>query len=255
MTKFKKLLCMFLACLLVLSIASCGQSNDADKDDDKDTSTKTEETVKEEKLSDSDMVEKVANDFMDSLCKLDVEKAVTYLDNYDGELPFKNKDELINNFCEELLAEEGLDAYKDDFVKIMSKAFDSLIDTMSYKIEDTNVDGDNAKVKISITMADTENIDFDEVLSDMDFDPEAYIQELTDSGKITDSMSEEEIMNAIMPKLLEIMGDCFDVAFKNADTTTIDDEMELTKNGDNWIISGGDEIMKSFSESLDLDLN
>ena len=227
MNNLKKLLCMLLAAMMIFALTACGDK----ASDEKDAKNKT--TVEKDPEAE---VNKVAADFMDSFCKLDFKSASDLMEEVDKDLPFQNLDDLktisLNQMVE---ASPELEPYKDSFTGIFDLVFGAITDSMNYTIDETQIDGDSATVKISFEMIEADalsSIDFD----DIDFDAESYVKELLADGTLSASSSQEDVINALMPKMIEIMSTSIEEKMKNIGTQSDELELKLKKEDGKWII-------------------
>ena len=250
MEKLKKLLCALLVSAIAVSVVSCGKSSDYD-DDDNDSSRKTgltdEQKEEKEEVSDEDSVKATVEGFMDAFCDFDFEEAVNYLDAEDAldSLSFRNKKEFVEKMCEIMSANSGLDAYKDDFNKCMSKVFDKIVDSFEYDITKVKVDGKKATAEISLSFIDASTLDFEDAVSSTVDEVSAMMQELQDQGK-----SQEEILEVVMPKYFDLIADAMIKAMDDVESTSVSDKLNLVKDGKDWVIAEGDKVMKELSKGF-----
>ncbi|MBO4897625.1 MAG: hypothetical protein J5590_04950 [Clostridia bacterium] len=241
MSKIKKLLCILISAMLLFALAACGNTGSSSEGKKDGAGQK----------SDKDIVEGVVTDYMDVLCDLNLKEASTYLDlDEDAKLPFEDEDDFVDKVFEEALASnEMFEGLEEEFQPIIEIVRDAIKDSLEYEILETDVDGDEATVKINFTVIDTDAVNFDNIdFDDVDFDFEGYFQELLESGAISESSSQDEMLKAFMPKIVELMSDKFQETLDNADTTTDEIELKLEKSGDKWIITDPGETFDSFDD-------
>lgn len=243
MNKTKKLLCILLAGMLLFALAACGDGESASKS--KGTTAKSAE----------DEVREVVDGFFENVFTLNMDEASKFLaSGSEQDLPFKSRDDLMNKAFEAM--EEGagemaeaLEPYRDDLKDLFNHVIDGMVDKMTYEIEDCKADGDKATAKVKTTIVTGnpfESLNFD----DIDFDFESYLADLAAGGKISESSSMEEMMGAIMPKILEVLTDTIDTRLEDIETETEEEEIELVKEDGKWYIT--DESGDSVFDSLDL---
>ena len=94
---------------------------------------------------------------------------------------------------------------------------------------------------------DTDAVSFDDIdFDNIDFDFEGLFNELLTGGQITEASSEEEMIKAMMPKMIEALSEEFKKTLDNAETTTEEIEIELEKSGDDWVITDPGATFDSF---------
>lgn len=237
----KKLLSLLLALAMTMSLAACGDKKDAE---DANTETKQEEKVekkedKKEEVDGEEAATEAMEGFLDAICDLDFEAAEKF---YDGEIPAELKsslgdlDTLVEEAMKEMPAEFG--DYKKDFEDVLNVIVDKAKESISYEIK--NVDGEGEEYKFTVEMAyPDENFDGEKAFTDAFGDVEEKTMELVtklaEEGKITETSTEEDLMKAIIPELINLLKD----AVKDVKIDTVTEEAEFTvvlKDGE-WLVS------------------
>jgi len=228
----KKLLSLILALSLTLSLAACGGKGE-DKAKDEPNEKKEVKADKKE-LKGEDAARDAAENFFDAFCDFDFEEAEKY---FDGEIPSDVKG-AYSMALDEMLAgmPAEMSAYKSDFEDIFNDLIEKMKKSVSYKITDVEGDGDEYIVSVELTMPDMESVDFDSVMSSsMEEELMTLVMEYAESGKITESMSEDEMMEIIMPELIKIIKNAFnDMDFE---TTTDSGEITVAEIDGEWLVT------------------
>ena len=216
-------LCAVLTLALVFSFVAC--SDDAAKD---------EEVIEE--VDGEEEAEKVVESFMDGFCEFDIKEMSKYC--VDGDAFTENigyedfKQELIDRMSKEFSPELAvqLEPLFEGMVDIVSK-------TIEYKITDIEKDGDDYVVTVEYS-----SIDFEELSN---YSNEAFsgenstkmgeelAQELIDNGTITESSTQEEVVEALIAGMtdkvlndLEGAIDDFEKVEKTVEITVVEDDGE-----------------------------
>ena len=225
----KKLLSLILALACAASLTACG----GDKSDDKKEEPSTKTEVKKE-LDGEDAARDTAENFFDAFCDFEFEKAEKY---YDGEIP----SDLKNAFSLELdkvmsdIPPE-LSPYKSEFEDLFNTMIEKSKQSFSYKITNVEGDGDEYIVSVDLTTPNVADVDFDAMLSGtMEEELMALVMEYAESGKITETMSEEEMMDILMPEMMKILKSVVnDIEFE---TTTESGEITVAKVNGKWLVT------------------
>lgn len=227
MYKLRKIFCLLLAALMLLAVSACG-------------------TTAKDEVSE---VKGIATSFLDSVCKLDLKEAASYLDG-EVDLPFDNAESLISSLMDKTLGgNEELASFKDSLMPVLTLMINAIKNSMKYEVKDCTVDGENATVKVDFSMLDTDAVNLDDLdIENTDFDFEGYIQELFDNGQISEETSEEDIIAAVMPKLVEVMSGEVQKELDSAETTTEEKEITLTKKDGKWVITDGADFLEGLDE-------
>ena len=233
----KKLLMGILALTLALSFTACGE--DSKKDSDKEETKQTETKKDDKKEADpKDAAEDAVKGFMDAFSEFDFTEMEKYI---DGELPAEFaefdfstiKEETINSLPEEL------DAYKDDFGKMFDTAIDKMLATISYDITNVEEDGDNYVISVDVTMADFNALE-ESLNNALSADlTEKFIEigeEAIANGDLSEDSTEQEVMDYLMPKAIDMIGDVLDEEIKSLERTTEEGEFVVTEVDGEWLI-------------------
>lgn len=228
----KKLLTGILALTLALSFTACGK-------DESTNDSKNPDTPKvEDKISSTDAAKEVATSFMDAYKKFNIEEASQYV---NGEIS-----EEIAQFDIENIKKEMLKTMPEDFAPMadyLTDMLDSVVDTISssteYKIISAEEDGDNVKVVVDVTSPNVDNLEatFENAMAeDMEQEMLVILTEAMESGALTESSTDEEMMEYLMPKIFEIAEEMIVEELKNAETTTKNFNLILTEVDGKWLI-------------------
>lgn len=213
MSKLKRILGAVLVSVMAISLVACGGSDKSD-------------------------IEKVLTNYMDAAKKCDFKTAFSYLDEAPGEeFNFENRDEFVEYMSDQMAEAGSFAGYEDDLKNIITKIADKVFDSIEYTIKSVDIDGDNATATLEVSMISQDSLDFEKVIANSDFDFESYITELITNGTIK---SEEDVADAIMPKLIELI----DEALEKAESEKKDEEIKLSRKDGKWLISKeSDEFM------------
>ena len=234
----KKLLMGILALTLALSFTACGE--DSKKDSDKEETKQTETKNDNKKEADpKDAAEDAVKGFMDAFCEFDFKEMEKYI---DGELPAEFaefdfstiKEETVNSLPEEL------DAYKDDFGKMFDTAIDKMLATISYDITNVKEDGDNYVISVDVTMADFNALEEslnNALTSDLSDKIVEIGEEAMENGDLSDDSTEQEVMDYLIPKAIDMIGDLLEDEIKNLERTTEEGEFVVTEVDGEWLIN------------------
>ncbi|MBQ4516978.1 MAG: hypothetical protein II997_00155 [Clostridia bacterium] len=196
----KKVLSVVLVLLFSVSLlAGCGSSDAGTAPSSIENSAETNEEA----------ATKAAEHFIKSLIDLDVDsmrKTVVNPERYE-EL-FSQLD--VNVLIENLLTESPeMAAYKEPLAEIIEYVFDKMMANADYTINETKKDGKNYIVSAEITLPELGDFDsiFETAMGNTFSDEKiaALIGQLFVDGKVTNSSSEEDIMNAVMSEILSSM--------------------------------------------------
>lgn len=229
----KKLMALLLALVLSFSLVACGKNTEKD-----DTKEETKATDKAEK--DIEEATAVVEDFMDALMDLDAKKAAKYIDDEDA-IPeeFSQYSDALDDVLEGMMSglPAEVEAYRDDIESRMKGFMDKVVakakDVMDYEITDVEKDGDNYVFTVSLTAADDASDPF------ADLDIETFLAEKAtewyEDGTITDSSTEEDLFELMIPAMFDYMEEALDDV--ELETTTNSTELVVVPDGNDWIIS------------------
>lgn len=231
----KKLLSILLALVLMLSLVSCGGSDDANK-------VKDEEVKK----TDKELVEETAVAFMDALVDLDFEEVKEYVTNKEeiseavkGYDIASVKAEFMTQLPEEIAAyTKPVETFFDFVVAKAKSSFD-------YKIKEiVKEEKDKYIVKIDFTEPDMESVDLESVMAELMTEEgvQNLLLEMLEAGTISEETSEEELTELVITEVFNIATEALnEVEFA---TSTEEIEIVVVKDGDAWLVD---------SETSDLD--
>lgn len=243
MKKTKKILALLLVLLLAVSMfAACSNV------DGRDEETGGKKVVK--KVSDEDLVEDVANDFLEEYTALD-SNCMDYLaedsDAYDYADEIFSEFDGIDEFVDELFGyvgdsfeESGIPKeYSDQLIGLMTDIIEEALALTTYEVEEVTVDGDTATVEAVYTMANFDSFgESFENLGDEDFEElvlEYYSEdELVEA--LEDVTTEEEAIEVLFELIMPILEDEFEKELENIETDDYYITLELEKIDDEWLI-------------------
>lgn len=225
-----------IALTLALSFTACGE--DSKKDSGKEETKQTETKKDDKKANPTDAAEDTVKGFMDAFCEFDFKEMEKYA---DGELPEEIteidftaiKDETINSLPEEM------GAYKSQFEKMFDTAIDDMLATISYDITSVKETDDNITVKVDLTMADFNALEStieDALSSDMEESIMKIATDAMESGDLTEDATEQDVIDYIMPKAIDLMGDILSDEIKGLEKTTEECEFILSEVDGEWLI-------------------
>ncbi len=204
----KKVLSVFLAFLLMFSLASCSSGE------------------KEARQT--------AVNFLNAFMDFDFETMCLYVDDVtelQETTEMMKYDSIVENLPEEI------QAFSDDFEEIYEIAFEKIRECMSYTIKDLRKDGDDYVFVVDITGV-SQSQDIEGIITES-FDEETmteFTMEMLSSGKITVSMTEEEMMEVIIPGIIEMMKPIIEgIEFE---TETAQQDLVVSKTNGKWLVNG-----------------
>ena len=185
----KKILSLLLVLMLAVSLVACGGAAK------EDTSEKD--------------ATKVVEKFMDALIEFDADEAEKYIDDPD-EIPeefrdITNLDGLMGNVPAEF------EMFEDKFKKMAEDIIDKFRDEFKYEIKETEKDGEN--VIVTVVMEGPEPSGIEELGAEIssyasnltEEDANAYLERLLQSGKITESSTQEDLLSALFDLIIDDM--------------------------------------------------
>lgn len=236
-------------------VSSSAESKDKEdkkkkkKSDDADEAS-AEAMEEEEEKSDSKkdfiLAEATANDFMDAFIAFDTEgmKAVVY--------DTKNiPDELQRNFTDKLLdsVQEDPDAaifigYEDELVKIFDSLCENLQNNTTYKFTNTYEKDGCHVFEVTSTMPDADKYNLEDYFSE----EEVYgiVMKLYIDGKITEDMSEQEMIAAAMPALLDLLHEAFSEIDMTLHKKDITGTLVVKEYDGEWLVCAKDSNLTEF---------
>lgn len=218
----KKLLALLLAIMCVFCFVGC--SNEAGEESGKGNGSK----------SDAEAAKAALTGFLDGFCKLDAEEMEKYIDDPSA-IPEEFNELNIDNLMDQMPAE--LEPYSDDFEKLLNAMVDRMSKEITYEITDEKEDDGEYTYTVSITAPNFDDVDMEEVFADA-FTEDVMleiVEELQASGKITDASSEEEIMDAVMPEIIDKAIETIDDM--DFDTVTEDNTFVVCEKDGEWLVN------------------
>lgn len=225
----KAFLCAMMVVVMMLSMVACNGGNNA--------ATTENGAAAENDAAGKEESEKVVKEFMDAAMELDFKKASKYVvDGSDKELPFESKDDYIDEMVKTMPFPAE---YEKDVRKFAEKVFDASIDCESYDIADS--EKKDGEFVYTITLKTKDEDDLNEktekktttALSEL-------VEELKESGEVTEEMSQEEIIEIIAPKTIELLEDVYLEAIEDADEAEYEFELTVSNVDGEWLISDSD---------------
>ena len=206
----KKLLALILALICVLSTTACGSISQED-------------------------AEKTAKTFLDAYMDLDKDKIEDIVDNPDKLEAIIDYDAKKKEAMETL--PENLKAYEANYEEFFDAVFEKMKSKMSYTIKDTVVNGSEATVTAEIVIPNTESFDAKAVLSERLNDEaiKKMVTELAKEGKITKDSTKDEILDLIMPLMIDQMVETVDDI--NFETETLTKDLVVYKKDGKLLIN------------------
>ena len=253
----KKLLSILLALTMVFSLAACGgdkAEKEAKKGEKVVDVVKDDEKTKEK--DDEALAEETVEGAMDAFCELNLKEFAGYVNGEAdlGDMPFENKDDLTDMFLEELGSDPGMEGMIELIQPVFETVVDAMLDSMTYEITDVSEDNGDYNFTVNFECMDFEALDdFDSLMEGTDFETTMMevVTELMESGDITEDMSEEEMMEALIPSLVEILEDVIVEALESVDTNEAELEFVVTEEDGEWLIdaenSNVDALVELFS--------
>ncbi|MBQ4543204.1 MAG: hypothetical protein IJA19_03430 [Clostridia bacterium] len=204
----KKLSVLLVAVILMLSLFGCGNGEQ--------------------------LARETAEGFLSAYCELDIQKMMGFVDD-TSKLP----DDVKDFSMEKIMGEfpEELKAYTGEFEKVVNVFFDKAKEKMSYSIKESAEIEGGYEFVVDIIQADFENSEFEDKLTESLSTEKAteIVNELLSSGAITYQSTQEEIYNALVPKVVSIMEEVvngLEIATKTEQGTVV----VIEKDGQ-WFVS------------------
>lgn len=187
----------------------------------------------EEKKADTSKPEAIVEKYCDDLLANDLGD----YEDYFSEDADVDKDEFAEGDLIGAMMADMPSEYEDFWgEKEVEKVADAILETAEYEIAEVEEDGDESKVTVATTMADTDafgNIDGTElVLESMGLDPETATEEdlyeALEKYGLDENSTEEEVMEAIADDMIDYIIDMI----KDADTVENESVYTVVKNDD-----------------------
>ena len=211
----KKCLSVLLALVMVLTMLAGCQG----KSKPKDPETLARETVE---------------NYMDALMVFNFEKASTYTSDPDKmmeDAPYNNLEDATAAIMDAV--PEEFATYEESITKFADAMFDVMKDKMDYEITAVTKDGDDYLVSVTLTTVDSDGANF---MTDMmsDIDIEEMLMQMLEDGIINENMSEQQLMDILVPAIFDTMTEAVQNA--SVSTTTIEENFRIIKVDGKWVI-------------------
>ena len=184
-------------------------------------------------------VENTVKSFMDTLMEFKFDELAKYVvdkDELPEEITGLDLTAVFNEAMDELPAE--FEGYVGEFEKIFSGVMDLLKDKVGYEIKAIEKGDDKGKysVTLDLTVPEVADVDFENILTEGMNEEQltGMLMEMFEAGTITENTSEQEMMDLIMPKVIEIMNN----SIKNMtfESSTEEIEFDVVKENGEWLI-------------------
>lgn len=209
----KKILSLMLALVLVFSMTACGVGE-----------KENEEAAKN-----------VVESFLSAVSNLEMDKLKDYVVDED-EIPEEFAEMSIDKVMSEM--PEEMEPYSEDFKKLFGGLFDKVKDKIEYEIKDvTKEEDDKYAVSVELTMPKLDDVDIESVVEEniSEEDLTAIAMRLFAEGRITVNSTQQEIMDVLMPDVINALEDVFDGI--ELETETEEKEFVVVKTEDDkWLI-------------------
>ena len=216
----KKLLSILLTFVLMFTLAACSILGNT-KDNTKD-------------------VEKTVTSFLDAFTNLELDGIEEYF--VDGnKLPEAITEFDVDSVLEEMTASmsEELSAYAADFESIIIDMINKMKEKLSYEIKSIERadKGNEYIVSFDLTTPDVDNVDFEAIITEKMNETvmNDMIMKMFEEGTISETTSQEEMMDLIMSEVLPVIRDT--VTTIDYDVTTEEKELIVIESEDGkWLI-------------------
>lgn len=210
------------------------KNKDTDKDEEEKEDKKADEDEedKDDDDKDAEAATETVENFMNAACELNAEEAYEYTDS-DEEPPYKDADDAVDQFVAEF--SEGAPADGVVYFETLGDMMvDAMLDSMDYEITSCEKDGDEYVITVDWDCIDTVSIE-DNMIVDESVGEEIAM-ELYENGDITEDMTEDEMVEVLMPATVEYMIEVLEDAIADADIKTETKEFVVYEDGGDWII-------------------
>ena len=157
--------------------------------------------------------------------------ARTYI---QSSIPEEIRDFDVDSIMETLPAE--FEPYADDFEDLINSMLDKFSEMFSYEITEVTPDENNYIVTVKIKYPDFENSNFEAIFNEMltGEDYQTLISELLGSGEIDLTSTQEEVIDALLPRIISML----QTAVDNLEITAIETEgyLAVTNVNGRWLI-------------------
>ncbi len=216
MNRMKKMLSLLLALAMVLTVMAGCQ--------------KQPQPVKDK----SELAKEAVENYMEALMLFDFKEASTYTTNPEKMMesaPYDDLDDATNSILEAV--PQDFAAYEDSILTYADAMFRTMQEAMSYEIIGIEEDGDDYVATIELTTINTNGAD---VMTQMmeDVNIEELLLQLLEDGTINENMTEQELMDILIPAMFEKMAD----VVKNVplETTTTEETISIIEVDGKWLI-------------------
>ncbi len=177
-----------------------------------------------------------AENFMNAVVALDKETLSGYMVEPSA-IPEEMDEWNIDNIAEMLPPE--MVAYTEDFKGAFAGFIDKVKSSLAYEIKECNKTEGGFIFTVALTTPDLENLDVEKILEEKfsETDMNAIALELINSGAITATSTQEELMDAVMPKVTSLMKEAFDKLTIQTETEDID--LILIQKDGKWLVDAG----------------
>lgn len=193
----KKILAIILMLVRVFSVTACGSIS-------------------------ADEAEATVKTFLDGVTNLDADMIKTAIDDPAKAGEFAEFDTKLDELKSTM--PETTKPYEENINKLFDAVVEKVKSEMSYTIKETRVEGDKAIVTVDVVMPDFDKFDGAALLSGIT-DQSAIatlMQKLLLEGKITQSMSQEDMMALLIPALIDSAAESIDSVELESTTKTVD---------------------------------
>jgi len=219
----KKVLALILALVCAFSLVAC---------DGNDAETEGQEPIAA--LTPAQQAQLAADRFMDALVALDIEAMKACVDNPEAGIvtAFKSLDKAV--ILESV--PEQYAAYDAEFEEIVEVLIEKITSNMSYAPKDNSEENGKFTFNYEITVPDFSQADIGTLLTDA-MQEEALgsiVMDLITSGNLSATSSQEDIMAAAVPKVLEVVKDA--IGQMTFETNTETAKVVVVEIDGNWIV-------------------
>ena len=193
----KKILAIILMLVCVFSVTACGSIS-------------------------AEEAEAIAKTFLDGVTNLDADMIKTAIDDPAKAGEFTEFDTKLDELKSTM--PETTKPYEENINKLFDAVVEKVKSEMSYTIKETKVEGDKAIVTVDVVMPDFDKFDGAALLSGIT-DQSAIatlMQKLLLEGKLTQSMSQEDMMALLIPALIDSVAESIDSVEFESTTKTVD---------------------------------
>ncbi len=220
---------MLLSLSLVMSLAACGGNGGG-------SGVVPGAPSNEVNNAEKDIVNAVEG-FLDDFCDLEFSKLNDYLLEEDESLANFDFDALLEQEITGAIAGTGMEQYADLFEPLIEKYLDIITSNMKYEVVETVKEGENYNVNVEFSA-----IPISDIINAMNSVDEAAGNEigtkLVEEGKLTEGMSEEEMMKVVLEATVEYISGILDDTAKNSEPETAELNFVVSEKDGEWLIDG-----------------